>query len=247
MKDTGREREKRRGERGESEEIPLGKGSRLGSWLRAGAKHYLFLLLGQGVVGVAVLPGHGVIVYRLQMVLEFVGPRELPTADQARKHLTLVTFVVEVGVPLKTVLVLKGPCYVLLLAGQAPIHSFLRDGSVAEQVQPTDRHLLQLLRVAAVPIVVMMMVMPAARIAQQSPIRSGRIPLTRRTGQVVQRVRASAQQMSTAARTAATPIQRPGIAPIASRPASRSFASFPYDKQKVETVKKSDYKIEKGR
>jgi len=83
----------------------------------------------------------------LEVVLEFVGSRKLASAHQARKHLALVAFVVEVGVPLEAVLVLERPRHVLLLAGDAAVHALLRDGSVAEEIQAPDRHLLQLLRV----------------------------------------------------------------------------------------------------
>lgn len=42
------------------------------------------------------------------MVLHFVGPRELFTADGARENLALTAFVIEEGVPLEAVLVLEG-------------------------------------------------------------------------------------------------------------------------------------------
>ena len=107
-------------------------------------------ILGEGIVGVAVLPRDGVIVHRLEMVFQLVRSRELATAHQTGKHLALVALVIEVSVPLEAILILERPRHVLLLAGDAAVHAFLRHGSVAEQVQAPDRHLLQLFRVVAV-------------------------------------------------------------------------------------------------
>ena len=107
-------------------------------------------ILGKSIVGVAILPRHGVVVDRFQMVFQFVGSGELATAHQTRKHLALVALMIEIGVSLEAVLILESARHVLLLAGYAAVHALLRDGSVAKQVQAADRHLLQLLRVVAV-------------------------------------------------------------------------------------------------
>ena len=87
---------------------------------------------------------------RLEVVFELVWPRKFTAADQAREDFALVTFMIEVGVPLEAVLVLKGPRHVILLARDAAVHAFLGDGSVAEQIQAADRHLLQLFRVVGI-------------------------------------------------------------------------------------------------
>ena len=86
----------------------------------------------------------------LQMLLHLVRPRELFLADDAGKHLPGSSLVIQESVPLEAVLVLKGPRHVILLARDAAVHAFLGDGSVAEQIQAADRHLLQLFRVVGI-------------------------------------------------------------------------------------------------
>ena len=142
-------------------------------------------ILGKSIVGVAILPRYGVIVNRFQMVFEFIGSGELATAYQTWEHLALVTLVIKIGVPLEAVLILESPRHVLLLAWDATVHAFLRDGSVAKQVQAADRHFLELLRVVAV-----------GTSHEQSAVR-GRAVL-RRTSHVVQAARAVHQRTTVA-------------------------------------------------
>lgn len=136
-------------------------------------------ILGQRVVGIAILARHGVVVNGLEVVLEFVGPWKLASAHQTWKHFALVAFVVEVGVSLEAVLVFERPRHVLLFARDATVHALLRNGSVAEEVQAANRHLLQLLRVVWIAVI---------GAAEQSPIRRAWTFPLRRASQIIQRI-----------------------------------------------------------
>jgi len=142
-------------------------------------------ILGNSIIGIAIFPRHGVIVNCFKMVFQFIGSGEFTTTHQTREHLALVTLVIEIGVPLEAVLILESPRHVLLLAWDATVHAFLRDGSVAKQVQAADRHFLELLRVVAV-----------GTSHEQSAVR-GRAVL-RRTSHVVQAARAVHQRTTVA-------------------------------------------------
>ena len=132
-------------------------------------------ILGQGVVGVAVLARNGVVVNGLEVVFEFIGSRELSSTHQTRKHLTLIALMIKIRVPLEAVLILECPRHVFLLAGYAAVHALFRDGCVAEEIQSANGHFLQLLRVVRV----------AVGAAQQRSVGCTRpIPL-RRAGQIV--------------------------------------------------------------
>ncbi|EFA03848.1 hypothetical protein TcasGA2_TC013964 [Tribolium castaneum] len=88
--------------------------------------------------------GHKTIVYSLHVIFHFVGSRELLLAHGARKHFALVSFVVEERVPLEAVLVFERLLDVHFGALRALIHALV-DGGVAEEVEPPDGHLRQLL------------------------------------------------------------------------------------------------------
>lgn len=82
---------------------------------------------------------------RLQVVLHFVGPRELFAAHRARKHLPLGALVVEKGVPLEAVLVLERLLDVFLGTFRALVDA-LADDRVPEQIEATHTHFGELFR-----------------------------------------------------------------------------------------------------
>jgi hypothetical protein len=75
------------------------------------------------------------------MLLHLVRTRELLLADDAGKDLASGTLVIEEGVPLEAVLVLEVLADLHALALDAAVRAVGGEGSVAEKVQPADRHL----------------------------------------------------------------------------------------------------------
>ena len=82
--------------------------------------------------------------HRLHVVLHLVGPGELLGADRTGEDFALLSLVVEERVPLEAVFILEGLLYVHFGALRALIHA-LGYRRVSEQIQPSDRHLGQLL------------------------------------------------------------------------------------------------------
>ncbi len=80
------------------------------------------------------------------MILHFVGPGELPRADGTGKNLPHVPLVVEEGVSLETVFVLEGFWDSELLTLHAPVDPVL-DGGVSEEIQSSDAHFRERLRI----------------------------------------------------------------------------------------------------
>ncbi len=77
----------------------------------------------------------------LQMLLHLVRSRELLLADDAGKDLACSALVIEEGVPLEAVLVLKVLADLHALTLDAAVRTVRCEGSIAEEVQPADGHL----------------------------------------------------------------------------------------------------------
>ena len=85
------------------------------------------------------------VVNLLEVLLHLVRSGELLLTHGARKHLPIVTLVIEERVPLETVLVLKALDNLDLLALNAPVGAVARDVGVLEQVKAPDAHVLETL------------------------------------------------------------------------------------------------------
>ena len=95
--------------------------------------------------GAGLVLGDDAVVDLLEVLLHLVGPGELLLTHGAREHLPVVALVIEEGVTLETVLVLKALDNLDLLALDAPVGAVAGDVGVLEQVEAADTHVLETL------------------------------------------------------------------------------------------------------
>ena len=93
--------------------------------------------------------GDDAVVHLLEVLLHLVRARELLLTNRAREHLPVGALVIEEGVPLEAVLVLKALDDLHLLALDAAVRAVAGDVRVLEQVEAAHAHVLQRLRVRA--------------------------------------------------------------------------------------------------
>ena len=89
--------------------------------------------------------GNDAVVNLLEMLLHLVWPGELLLTHGAREHLPVGALVIQEGVSLETVLVLKALDNLDLLALDAPVGAVAGDVGVLEQVEAADAHVLEAL------------------------------------------------------------------------------------------------------